>query len=380
MKKKLIFILTISIALILGGVFVFSAFIFNQVITNNSQIGTIEVNKKVFRTYEDDLSATGTDYQKLRVDTVLSVESITFNVTNTTYSETTDEVFMEGTVYYTQSGNAYIEAEVEYGTSIPNSPTYYVQINTYSGINAIRAYNKNGLVEPTISGSTFSFTYNAETITATCDIASTGKVNSVTLSKNTLRAVLYPSGLGMIILDNEITNTKASQGVDGYKELSADNNAKITCSATKKRKNASNIYLSQLSLYFEFSSKMPVYIRIHIQDAWKRTRNYSSSSLEQYILKDQINGISPFTITSNEWIYDEDTNYIYLKEMYVPENEDDVQSYVFYVNEAYFYESLVSNIYEEFVDVEVAFSVDIVQANRAYARWGFDPSEKFGNE
>ena len=50
-------------------------------------------------------------------------------------------------------------------------------------------------------------------------------------------------------------------------------------------------------------------------------------------------------------------------------------SYTFQVNEAYFYQVAQSTAYTEFVNVQVSFTVDIVQANRAIALWKVDPSQ-----
>ncbi len=55
------------------------------------------------------------------------------------------------------------------------------------------------------------------------------------------------------------------------------------------------------------------------------------------------------------------------------------QSYTFNVNEAYYYSSLSSGVYNEYVDVEVSFTVDVVQANRVKALWGFDPNDVTNN-
>ena len=72
---------------------------------------------------------------------------------------------------------------------------------------------------------------------------------------------------------------------------------------------------------------------------------YSSSTKSSYILKDQISGQSPFTVSDEDWYYEASTNCVYLKEMYVPvQNEDGTypsQAYTFDVNQAYFYKDAI---------------------------------------
>ena len=54
------------------------------------------------------------------------------------------------------------------------------------------------------------------------------------------------------------------------------------------------------------------------------------------------------------------------------------KTYTFTINEAYFYQlANVTTAYSEYVDVELSFTVDIVQANRAKALWKLDPSVEF---
>ena len=69
---------------------------------------------------------------------------------------------------------------------------------------------------------------------------------------------------------------------------------------------------------------------------------------------------------------------VYLNKMYIPTQDSEGNynsaTFRFDVNEAYYYTSLLTSIYTEYIDVEVSFTVDIVQANRADAVWGLDPS------
>jgi len=207
------------------------------------------------------------------------------------------------------------------------------------------------------------------TITCTVD-SSTGAIDTATPSIDTYKATISADGEGIVILNTETTASTTA-------EVTATDGA-ITCSATSKKSDDDNIYLNQLGLEFTFQVEIPVYVRIHIQDSWKRTRNYASSSTTKYILKDQVEGASPFTVVDDSWYFDESTNYVYLKNMYIPTQDSEGNynsaTFRFNVNEAYFYTGLTTSVYTEYIDVEVSFTVDIIQANRAEVLWGLDPS------
>ena len=183
----------------------------------------------------------------------------------------------------------------------------------------------------------------------------------------------------MVIIDEDITHSET-----GYTSLEAK--SKLTCSASKDKYYESSsspkkYYLSQLGLQFTFKSEIAVYVRIHIQDAWTRTRAYSSNTKELYVMKDLIGGKSPFSVSGSEWVYDETTNYVYLKQMYVPTKDSNGNfvstTYTFDVNEAYYYDSTKTSAFTDYIDVDVSFTIDIVQANRAKAKWNVDPSVDF---
>ena len=67
--------------------------------------------------------------------------------------------------------------------------------------------------------------------------------------------------------------------------------------------------------------------------------------------------------------------------MDVPEKDTDgsfkSSTYTFNVNEAYFYNSSRTSAFIDYIDVDVSFTIDIVQANRAKALWKVDPSVDF---
>ena len=378
-KKKLIIILGI-VGFLFSITVVFAAFIFNQIIEGSAKTGYIDIDSKSYYIYsaENNLEQTDANYKrqsKLRKDTIAVLEGFILSSTST-YSLTGDTIFINGKSYYTKSGSTYTIAEVEVGDSIPAN-TYYEETKTYNGISKVGIAYDNSLndIEVTIVGTNkLSFTLNDLAISITCQIDSEqGMVTEgeVTVSNKNYKAVINADGLGLVLIDTDITNSAS-----GYRAVDA--NSAINCSASENKYANDSIYLSQLGLHFEFTTELAAYVRIHIQDGWKRTRVYASSERENYILKDQISGKSPFTIGGDNWFYDEKTNCIYLKQMFIPtQNADGTyqsQAYTFNVNEAYFYHAISTSAYTEYIDVQVSFTVDIVQANRAKDLWQFDPS------
>ena len=378
-KKKLIIILGI-VGFLFSITVVFAAFIFNQIIEGSAKTGYIDIDSKSYYIYsaENNLEQTDANYKrqsKLRKDTIAVLEGFILSSTST-YSLTGDTIFINGKSYYTKSGSTYTIAEVEVGDSIAAN-TYYEETKTYNGISKVGIAYDNSLndIEVTIVGTNkLSFSLNDLAISITCQIDSEqGMVTEgeVTVSNKNYKAVINADGLGLVLIDTDITNSAS-----GYRAVDA--NSAINCSASENKYANDSIYLSQLGLHFEFTTELAAYVRIHIQDGWKRTRVYASSERENYILKDQISGKSPFTIGGDNWFYDEKTNCIYLKQMFIPtQNADGTyqsQAYTFNVNEAYFYHAISTSAYTEYIDVQVSFTVDIVQANRAKDLWQFDPS------
>lgn len=391
-NKRLIW-LSISFALLLGMVgIVFAAYSFTKSISMENDVGDIYHVKQYYLNYSNPVPSNPTDetrQAKLRRDTVIVLDGITLKY-DSSYVETEDEYFLSGKTYYKDSTGTVAEVDVD--TEIVG--TYYEEVRTYTGIKTISLVydiDFNTDYTPTYSESSKVIKVTVDgveiTITTTLEDAVISSATVSATGKN-YRVVIDSDGLGLSVLDSDITSicyddvvtettttttTTTEDVIYGYTKQEAS--SKITCSATDSKYNSSNIYLSQLGLQFSFESDIAVYVRIHIQDAWKRTRVYSSNTKILYILKDQISGTSPFAVSSDDWYYDVENNIAYLKTMYDPkEATNDIQSYTFNVNEAYFYQQNTTNTYSEYVDVEVSFTVDIVQANRVKAVWGVDPA------
>ena len=371
-KKRIIGMLVMSGLFLLMIGTVFAAYTFRRLaVDDDADIGTVAVTNKKFVNY----SAGNSDNPKLRVDTVVVIEGITLNYTSS-YTVTKDTLFISGKTYFSdQNGTVITDAEAggkveTYGSTVYEQTKNYTNIasigNAYDGNNdavtcTIDATTKKIITVPTGTNTSF---------TVTCTInGSEGTIATAVSSDSNHKITIAANGLGFVVLDTTKTAAQAAS-------VSAER--AITCSATSKKSDTNNIYLNQLGLEFTFQVEIPVYVRIHIQDAWKRTREYSAQTRENYVLKDQISGVSPFAVVDSDWVFDTATNYVYLKNMYIPTQDSEGNynsaTFRFDVNEAYYYTSLLTSIYTEYIDVEVSFTVDIVQANRADAVWGLDPS------
>lgn len=382
-------------------VVVFAAFVFNQKVEATAKLGKIEILHKDFYDYSYDKTSEDLNVAKLRKDTVAILDGISLNSTDD-HTITNDGIYIDGKNYYRKDGNDYIllvpntDTETnDYEVGSPITGTVYESSKVYSGIRniSICQYYSNSTFHTfeyskSNEDKTLTFTINSVVITVTVTVDSDdGIITGATISTNNeskhYRVKVDVDGLGMLVLDDDITNTLTT----GYTVVDATQ--AITCSASEgkfytdleKQDMANNYhpYLSQLGLHFEFKADMDVYVRIHIRDAWEKIKEYSTSSRETYAIKDQISGHSPFTVNDSDWYYDESTNCVYLREMYHPVYDANgvlqSSSYTFQVNEAYFYQVAQSTAYTEFVNVQVSFTVDIVQANRAIALWKVDPSQ-----
>lgn len=384
-------VLSLSIGL------VFAAFIFNQVVNMKTKTGGITIESKQYLDYSlyDNVSTSDENYNRkirLRKDTVAILDDIILTYTST-YAYTQDDQFKDGKIYYYYD-NGYVIAtpennsDYEIGGDIVENK-YYEETRAYTGIDKVNTLFNSSCADltPTISNNVITFTNSGLLITVTCQIdTSLGIIKSAAAAATDkdYRCAIDSDGKGLTILDNEITNSSS-----GYTEVSAL--SRITCSATQGRyddpktnDDNNKHYLSQYGVQFTFKTEIAVYVRVHIQDAWSSVKVYPSSVKERYVTKDKVAGKTPFNVTDEAWYYDEDTNYIYLKEMYDPNTDLDSngnfksKSYTFNVNEAYFYQlGSIATAYTEYIDVELSFTVDIVQANRAKALWGIDPSVKF---
>ena len=128
-------------------------------------------------------------------------------------------------------------------------------------------------------------------------------------------------------------------------------------------------YLNQLGFQVSFTADVDVYIRIHFSDAWIRTKTYNGNTQDpEYIFRDQFD----VSASSNNWHYNSSTNTQDYTQLITA--SDSVQTFSFDIDDDYFYpntDTIVNG--HQSVMVQVSFTVDIIQANRAYKLWGYEP-------
>ena len=409
-KKAARFIILISMTLFLitGIGVVLAAYTFYKNVSNDVDAGQVKVDSKKFVSYQNSTDST------MRVDTVFEVDDISL-ITSTEYSTTTDTTFQSTKVYYVTG--TYKKAAVNVGDTIPldtyyedknggynltsdtkfdSSTSYYIReaatgytktssiviggtingtyyeaLATHSGIVSIGSITDPSSSEITYSISStdkkvVSFTKGSEVTTVTITEFDSIGIKEATTDNENYSVIVSPDQLGFVVIDDRLTKGVLIEGET------------ITCSATEKKQNQSSIYLNQLGFEFAFTNEIAVYVRVHIMDAWILTRKYATATRETYSIKDQISGNSPFAISDSNWFYNAEENTAYLKTMILPSldenNEYLQQSYRFNVNPAYFYTNSKTTVYTEYVDVEVSFTVELIQANRAMELWKVDPS------
>lgn len=174
-------------------------------------------------------------------------------------------------------------------------------------------------------------------------------------------------------LEYEPTSIKA----DGT--ITSGENAGLSCVntyATERNLNSleSNyMYLNQLGFKFKVKTGINAYLRVKFFDAWISSQLYPGASKlkEVYIKKDQISGRSPFEVNANNWYYDQVNNCCY---MTIPiSSSEEIKEYTFNINESYFSKTAPA-VYKENIYVQVSYSLELIQANRALTVWGVDPS------
>ena len=391
MKKfniKLVIMAILTVVLISASIIVYAAFSYKKtVVSEDVIIGDVEINNKSFVSYAkktNEVNDNSSNYYrlcKLRTDTVANIEGISIVYS---YQKVNISGFSEGVTYYTkeENTNTYVVAnEYVAGTDyyIRRESVKINQAYNYDTVHeAMTSTDANPFLTTEIDGYRVTLKKGSTVIETLTLEMTDGRVTKVTLGDTTKRYVIGSNGTNVYIYTKNVGTS-----------VVASTNDTITCYASEREVNDSRIdytapYLNQIGLKFEFTTKIPVYVRIHIQDAWISTQFLSSKSERvRYIPKAQISGASPFSVSKSEWYYDKDTNIAYLKKMFEPTKDSKgdyvSQEYTFDVNEGYFYYDTSTQARQKHTTVQVSFTVDIVQANRAEALWGVDFDQMFGN-
>jgi len=402
-RKPIVLLGLIVVFVSLITITIFAAYTFSKnVVDGDVTVGDVTVDSKSYLSYakysDSDITGTlgyeanSTNYyiaKKMRIDTVCLLEDIQMKAS---YTQVSISSFDGGTYYtYNEETDSYTVA-----SSYESGVTYYKASYVLNSVKNAYDITVNKLTTVVDDNQITVYEYGSTTttlaiITVTMD-SDNGVLTNITSvvesssEEGNLKAIIGSDKLSITIIDSSLVTS-----LNTASKITTTSN-KVTCYANYRNRDDSRIdyslpYLSQLGLEFTFTAKIPVYVRIHIQDAWISERIISSTrSRTRYVLKDQISGSSPFAVSDDDWSYDSSTNIVYLKTLYTPTYTVDANgSYVydpmsvtFNVNEGYFYYDTSPTASSTYTTVEVSFTVDIVQANRAAALWGSDFTKIFG--
>ena len=395
-------LLTLFISLI--SVTVMAAYIYTRSITEDDvTIGDVTVDSKNYLTYakyptdasivsagitvmNDDKIVKNEKYyiaKKMRIDTLCILDGFQMKAS---YREVTISAFAPNVTYYTFDDVTGIYSRA---ITYVAGTQYYVASYVLNTVKSAYDIDVNKL-NVAISSNTLTVTDDSNNTVVIVEVTidtSTGLLSSIVSVKKSnsvngnLRAIIGSDNLSITIIDDDlITESNKPSEIQNV-----DNN--VTCFASYRNKDDSRIdydspYLNQLGLEFEFTVNVPVYVRIHIQDAWVSTQFLSSKSERvRYVSKDKISGSSPFSIDDPNWYYDSANNIAYYRQMFMPTEQNGnftSQNFIFNVNEGYYYYDKSAQAAQKITEVQVSFTVDIVQANRAEKLWDVDFSELFG--
>ena len=101
-----------------------------------------------------------------------------------------------------------------------------------------------------------------------------------------------------------------------------------------------------------------------------KATSYSSTTTYYY------NSNSPFSVQDDDWFYDNKSGYIYYKAVSLGSDEEKTLSFDIDENYTYILDGTTIG-YREAILVDVGFSVDMIQANRAKKKWGIDMESYF---
>lgn len=382
MKLKKIIILICTILIISSGVVVFAAYSYTKRNTISAKSGNISIESENYLSY-----ALNEEVEKTERITSAEYKAILKERAGETKVDTSSVSDFETEVgaysnYFSRS-----VSEVATGATFDANTRYYIKddIGTYI-LQSIKAF-EDGVTYYTISYATAS---SSDCYRLGHKLVSEGVSESNYSSYYVLDSVdgqgygvfKTPTSYSSDEMYFEIVYSPKFTTTNG--EITSENyGTTIACINTyaTERKGTSQeetmIYLNQVGFQFSIKTNIKSYIRIKFYDAWISSKLYpgSTDAREVYVSKGQISGSgrSPFYVNNDAWYYDNDNNICYLKTTLDP--SDNLYTYTFNINDTYFYNTNANTVYTENIKVQVSYSIECIQANRAKAVWGVDPSE-----
>ena len=433
MKKRIIIILSISIVLILGSIAALAAFVYTSTINSTeTTTGDITINNEGYVSYALNSNVSKNDYANVADfqaalkeragGTVVDTEGVNFKASYSYYytrEVATASEYASNTIYYIKDDtNNYVYAgDIE---SFTTGVTYYTLTYTpatnnftetatvvtdLDNFDSTKAYYTNEgenyvfqNISSFASGTTYytcKYELNSQASGVDKNYYRLGHKYDSTISSSDYTGSYILSGVdsagyGLFTLANSFASgTKYYKLAYAPEELTANalitdpnsSDVGVSCVNTygsertgSLAETGSYLYLNQVGFEFEITTKIACYVRIKFRDAWISSRLYKGNSTPsvKYTSKQTISGRSPFYVDDENWYFDTINNVAYLK-TYM-EAKDGSYKYSFNLNPQYFYHSN-SKTYTERMIIQVSYSLELIQANRAKTVWGIDPSE-----
>lgn len=382
MKKKKIIILISSLIFLTSIFIVSAAFIFTRVVGGDAKTGEITIKNENYISYALNTNADRSNFTIAEYRAILRERagatkvdtSLVTNESGSTFSDIVGDIsnyysrevspidtFSEGIRYYIKDDTdtyIYQDGLEEFLDGVTYYTITYTSASTYDLDNSYYRLGHqlvtNGITE----------TNYADYFT----LSGVDKQGYAIFSK----AASYSEDINYfkIVYKPETTTTNSTSTTEGGSIINC-----INTYATERKINSTEsnyIYLNQLGFQFEVSTSIKAYVRIKFYDAWISSKLYpgSASAKENYISKGQISGRSPFYVNNDNWYYDTTNNICYLKATI----DTGSHIYSFNINDTYFYLQNTSTVYTENILVQVSYSLELIQANRAKTVWGIDPS------
>ena len=389
MKKKKLIIMIGCIILLCSTLIVSAAFIFSRSIDGDAESGKITIIKEGYISYALNQDVDSSNFLPVQYKAILKERAGVSKVDGIKEIPTSDI-----SSYYIKNETNNISSDSEYEFFTLDEFGNYIHFNkTSDSITEEKESNNDSQNKYYYFIEATSFDSSTEYYRLGHKLVSMNDKSANDIDRYYILSSVDSMGYGVFSKASSPYNEKENYFVLVYepKDITADGtiisgeNAGLSCVntyATERNLNQlekNYIYLNQLGFKFSIQTNVNAYLRVKFFDAWISSKLYPGASnlKENYIKKDQVGDkTSPFKVTADNWYYDQINNCCY---MTIPiKASSDTHEYTFNINESYFSKTAAS-VYKENIYVQVSYSLELIQANRASTVWEIDPSTLGGN-
>lgn len=383
MKKKII-IISLLILIVMSSGIVFAAYRYTKKNTISAKTGTIDIVSENYLSYSLNEDANKSSFTTAEYKAILKERAGATKVDTSNVSSFESDVAAYS-YFYTKSvekvsADATFDSNTKYYI-LDNIGTYVLQEDLTAFESGVTYYNINYGTATSSTTEIYRLGHQITTSTTESNYASYYVLDGVDGQGYALfsAATSYSSDevyFEIVYAPKTTTTNGTITDEDTGSTINCINTYATEKKVTSQEQNY--IYLNQLGFQFQVKTTIKAYVRIKFYDAWISSKLYpgSVSAKTNYISKGQISGRSPFYVNNDNWYYDSSTNVCYLKVAIDPSDLNYL--YTFNINDTYFYTQNSNTVYTENILVQVSYSLELIQANRAKAVWGVDPSSLGG--